>query len=367
MTRLPDGYEQLATELRQAAEREVAGAREAAATRRSLRSWASRHTLLAGLLVVGALGGTAAAAAVLTLSGEPSQRLNDRTPAAGGLADYRITIGPAPMVGLVGWCTVASVDGPGVASDSGGGGCEAAPVGSRHTLSSGLFGVGKRMMMFAAVDAEVGGVRLLSGRTVLARDEPGLPTGARVVITRLSKREERQIRGASPTWFLLGRDGQLLDEPPEESQRGLAPEQTAEERRGAMRASDPCRIRIEGTAGRMRSFALERPAQPVDGLNGPAFLACGRTVLGGDRFLTDPNVTVFVDAARPGTRPADLPQTGPRHADGTVEVPANGSLGLNGRAALAERRGAAWVVVVAPTESQRRDLLRRTTVENLPT
>ena len=323
----------------------AAAAPEAVREHRARRRRWRPLVLLAAAL---ALGGTATAAAVLTLGGEGSPPLKGRVPGAPtgdapGIRSYRISLAPDLRAGNAGWCSSVSLRGR--KEVAGGTGCGPAPLGDHPQIAGGGITAGPtRILSFAIVDARVALVRLADGRRVVPRADPGLPFGWRVVVA-FTPTTHGHIDGRATALTLLGADGRTLATVPGRAgdpQLRSVPSLPTEQVDAHDPPSKPCAIEhapLPHLAALDQTLVRGPLTRAVDAR---AFRTCAVAVfrLDGVRL----RAAVVVDGRGPRHAPAALPRS---------YVPAR---------AAARRAGTAWLVVDGGTPAARRRLLRALTI-----
>lgn len=321
---------------------EAAATGAPAATHRRRRSpwwrgFVGRPLVVAATL---ALGGSATAAAVLTLRGERSAPLEGRMPAVGGRSDgdaaraYRVVLRPDLRVGAAGWC--ATVRLRSANGDTGGGtGCGPALEASSPQVAGGGIAVAPtRVLDFRILDARVAVVRLADGRRIVPRTDPALPSGWRATVDFLPVRNGR-VSDATLGATLLDAGGHVIPLP--RSPRGVA---TLAATKVDPRDPPPRPCAIEHGAlphlvAREQRVVRERLTARVDAAGRP-FRTCAAALfsLDGARL----RAAVLVDARDPsGSAPA-LP-------------------GGYGAASRRIAQGRAWLVVDGGTPTLRGRLL----------
>jgi hypothetical protein len=309
----------------------VAAAATAAAPRRH-RRWRPLTVLAAAL----ALGGTATAAAVLTLGGEPSPPLKGQVPGASERG-YSVILRPDLRAGAAGWCSTVTLRGAARAIGAGTGCGPALNASYPQIAGGGMVVAPGKVLDFRIVDARVAYVRLADGRRIVPRADPALPYGWRAVVAFASAEGDAELLGADGRVLLPGAS-RTADAP-----RGVPslPVRTVDAKSPPAR---PCAIEHRPTAHLAaldQSIATGALARRVDA-SGRPFRTCSaaRFRLDGERL----RAAVLVDARDPARAPAPLPR---------AYVPALAS---------ARRVGDAWLVADGGTEPARRRLLAALTV-----
>ncbi|HET6507187.1 MAG TPA: hypothetical protein VFG42_10375 [Baekduia sp.] len=315
----------------------------AAAPRRvaARRRWRPLVVLAAAL----ALGGTATAAAVLTLSGEPSPPLKGRVPGGGGgnasaVRAYAVVLRPDLRVGAVGWCSTVALRGE-RGSIAAGSGCGPAAQAAYPQISGGGMSVSNAVALgYWIVDRRVAAVRLRDGTRILPRADAALPFGWRAAVAFVTAR-----RGAMPTDALtadlLGADGRVLlagSGRTADAPRGVPslPARPVDAHRPPARRCAIGHRALPHLAALEQTIATGALNRPVDTAGRP-FRTCSTALfrLDGVRL----RAAVLVDARDPSRPAAALPR------------------GYVGPLAAARRVGRAWLVVDGGTNVARRRLL----------
>ena len=292
---------------------DTAAARIAARLPRRPRRRRGRVAALATVGVIALGSATAAAVTQLTRDSPPSR---GPLPPLGSKpqGEYAVRLQPDLRVGETGWCTVVQRR----TGQAGGGGmgCGSAATHAVRMVS----GVGdlssdpsQRSVIAVVVDDSVVAVRAGAER-VIPREGPGLQPGMRLVILTPP--------GGDPTmrYGFEAADGTVTESD------SATDDEFAPRRKPLDGEGGPCRVQLDGAT---RAQHIEGPLTPVADLIGRPFLTCASATADGV------NVVELVDAAQPGTLPADLP--------GTQPVQGSDAVRLNART-VARRDGNAWLV-----------------------
>lgn len=359
MTNNPDPFDRLHDELVRASRETAASAGASGDDRLRIRTrlgrLSGRSTIVA--LITAAAVGTATAAVVsgggdpsapasgpltrATSATAPTPSPNRGFPAPGSPDErYEVQIFPSLEVGEVGWCSGTTFRRRGQQRFYGGVGCGSAATRDRPFIAGGYTVVRGGRLTFSIVDERVANVRLRRGRRVLPRTAPGMPNGWRVVVLLPGENDQGAV-------YLDAEDRPITPKSVVTTRGQIVGRQRATTITGPAPAERPCRV-VPAAGARgvdvIESRTLLATPPPYPSVNGHAFVSCASTRL---RTPAGPvTATVLLDAARPGSRPADLPSSTPvPGAPDTVAVQPS-VVAFNGL--IARRTESAWLVVEPP-------------------
>jgi hypothetical protein len=301
-----------------------------------------RRVLLGTALAVLVVSG-GAAAAVLSLGGEPSEPAAGPIPAAtAGQADqYAISVTPDLTLGASGWC-IAVTTTAGSERATTGANCGPAPKPGALLAGGGISQLSEdHALVFYVVDQQVAAAELSDGRTVRATSATGLPAGDRLIAATVPV----PGTGASEAYLrvrLLGADGQPLTGDADDL-RAIYSGARSSATASASRADAACSLTASTTGGialrdvrAVRSGAPRRVARS-------ALLTCATATA----RVGDTTLAIGVLTGSSGVN-ASAPLPGAELVDGIAE---------SSGATSARRLGPAWVVARGGTAHQRREAL----------
>ena len=293
--------------------------------------------LLAGVL---ALGGTATATAVLTLSGEDSPPLRGQVPGSDTVRRYAIAMRPDLRAGTAGWCSTVQLRGR--TDVTAGTGCGPALLGGHPLIAGGGTTAGPtRILNFAVVSRRVATVRLADGRRIAPRADPALPFGWRAIVAFTTTRGG-VLDGPANTLTLLDAEGRRLVTAPARPGDPIVrsvPSLPTTKVDAHDPPARPCAIThaaLPHLAALDQTIVRGALARRVD-VADPVFRTCSTALfrLDGVRL----RAAVIVDARGPRRAPAALPR------------------GYVPHRAAARREGNSWLVVDGGTPRARARLL----------
>jgi hypothetical protein len=345
----------------------VAAARRRAALPAHGRPWphrwlARRSRTVQALLAFAVL--SAAAASAATLAGTPSAPLSG---AVSSDVRYRITLAPYLQPGEAGWCIWDQQ-----ATRSGqrlGGVGSCGPTTA--ALGTPLFAriIGPTIAVITA--PTVAAVRIVDGPTILTRTDPSLPFGFRAAVFDAKRELTGSVNVGRSLHSYLALDAQghpitggaTVDRPL--GPLGF-PVQPLPTQAWARAGSGPRRPPNAGCATRATVASGLQALSGVDvteiapdpAILGHAFLDCSDTIY--SNAANQFTATVLLDAKRPGTRPAALPDArSVAGHPGLFAIPADGpgpGLGVRpffGANTYARRDHNAWLVVTGAKHTLR--------------
>ncbi|MGO9902963.1 MAG: hypothetical protein ACLP0J_25490 [Solirubrobacteraceae bacterium] len=279
-----------------------------------------------------------AAAMSLPLSGTlPPSAANGRS----GIT-YAIALAPAMLAGQIGWCDSLLTYADGQPEDLGTGSCDDGTAALGSPLFGDPGGIGEAGLHYVFAAPQVTAVRIAGGPTVRTRTDPTLPLGIKAAVFTLPA----QATPTGPELTALDAAGRRIpggesQPPPQEPSESWHVPHVAP--RGSCSIAAHRGSGIDPGLGSVLSAITPDPA-----IRGRAFLSCANVefILHGRRF----GAAVLLDAAHPGTPPADLPEVLPVSGHpGMVDRPSAQSDLINQQANIigfaARRIGNAWLVV----------------------
>jgi hypothetical protein len=333
-------------------------ARNNRAAGRVMRWLRSRQRAL--LIAVAALVVTGSATAAFTLVGERSAPLSGTVPtgqlpntAVASGSRYDIHIAPSLTVGEISWCiSITTTTRSGRPQDLGTGSCdEGAP-----TTGEPLFGlhpgaIQLRGLAYLLTGPNVTAVRIPSHQTVLTRPDPRLPYGYRAAVFEITRPT------ALSQAIALDRSGHQLND-----LSGPPAEPTATWLVGQRPARGACSLTLRpGNHAYSGSGSVVTSIAAAPTIAGRAFLPCINTDLytpgSSGPFAGYLEAAVLLDAAHPGTRPAELPDMHPIGGHpGILDRPGINlpSSELLGPGISAKRVGNAWLVIAGGANTAQR-------------